>query len=107
MRTIFRGHSDGCGFQSLAAFLRGQRLGELVQLAFEDTVEVMHGQLYAVVGDSVLRIVVGTNLLRALARPDLRAPRRGLLGCLLLALQLVEPRPQDAQRLRLVLKLRL
>src|SRR5258707_680323 len=95
MRSIFRGHPDRCGFESLAAFLGGQRLGELVELAFEDPVEVVHGQLYAVVGDAVLRIVVGTNLLRALARPDLRAPRRRLLGRLLLALQLVEPRPED------------
>ena len=67
MRTIFRGHSDGCGFQSLAAFLRGQRLGELVQLAFEYAIEVVHGQLYAVVGDPVLRLVVGPDLLGALA----------------------------------------
>src|SRR5215204_5554879 len=61
----------------------------------------------AVVGHTVLREVVRPNLLRALARPDLRTARRCELGLLLLALVLVEPRSKHAHRLRLVLELRL
>ena len=53
--------------ERLAPLFGLQRLGELVQLAFEDAIEVVHGQLYAVVGDPVLRIVVGPDLLGALA----------------------------------------
>ena len=84
-----------------------ERLGELVELALEDPVELVHGQLDAVVGDPVLGEVVGADLLRALARADLRAPRRVELGPLALELALVEPRAQDAHRLLAVLQLRL
>src|SRR5207302_7573234 len=62
---------------------------------------------YAVVGEAVLGEVVGADLLGALAGADLGAARGGLLGLLPLALQLVEPRAQDAHRLVLVLELRL
>ena len=84
-----------------------ERLGELVQLALEHAVELVDGQLHAVVGDAALRIVVGADLLGALAAADLRPPLRGELGLPPLPLQLEEPRPQHAHRLRLVLQLRL
>src|SRR3954447_18960386 len=103
----FRGQSDCSGLECVSPLLGGQCLGELVQLAFQDAIEIVHGQLYAVVGDAVLRIVVGADLLRTLAGADLRPTCRRLLGRLLLALELVEPRPQHAQGLRLVLELRL
>ena len=51
MRSIFRGKtvtSDRCGFERLAPLFALQRLGELVQLAFENAVEIVHRQLYAV-----------------------------------------------------------
>src|SRR5436190_16016367 len=86
--------SDCCGFESLAPLFRGQRLRKLIEFAFEDPVEVVHGQLYAVVGDAVLRKVVGADLLGALAGADLRAARRRLLGGLPLALELVQPGAQ-------------
>src|SRR6266487_6384935 len=90
--------SDRCGFERLAALFSLQCLGELVQLAFENAVEVVHGQLYAMVGDPVLRIVISADLLGPPARADLRTARRRLLGRLLLPLELVEPRAQHAQR---------
>ena len=55
---------------------------------------------------AVLGEVVGADLLGALAGADLRAPRRGLLGLLPLALGLEQPGAQHAHRLRLVLELR-
>src|SRR5207253_1585826 len=65
-----------------------------------------HRVLDAVVGDAILRIVVGADLLRARTRPHLGEPRRGLLGRLPLALGLVEARAQDSHRLVAVLQLR-
>ena len=53
-----------------------QRGGELVQLAREQLVEVVGGELDPVVGDPPLREVVGADLLRALAGADLRRARR-------------------------------
>src|ERR671922_294486 len=87
--------------------LGGERLGEIVQLAVEGRVEPVLRELDPVVGDAILGEVVGADLLRPLARADLRPPRRLLLLALLRALELVEPRPQHAHRLRLVLELRL
>src|SRR2546430_9674553 len=78
--------SDCCGLERLAPLFGLERLGDLVQLAFEDAVEVVHGQLYAVVGDAVLGIVVRADLLGPLARADLGAAGSCLLGCLPLAL---------------------
>src|SRR5262249_44507085 len=57
------------------------------------------------VGDAVLRIVVGTDLLRPFAGPDLRAARRRELGLLLPALELVEPCAKDAHCLLAILQL--
>ena len=57
------------------------------------------------VGDAVLREIVGPDLLRALAGADLRPPGGRLLRLLPLPLDLVQPRSQHAQRLLLVLEL--
>src|SRR2546421_7937339 len=94
--------SDCGGFQRLAPLFGLQRLGELVQLAFEDAVEVVHGQLYAVVGDAVLGIVVRADLLGPLARADLGAAGSWRLGCPPLPLRLLQPGAQKAARPRLV-----
>src|SRR5215212_545498 len=99
--------SDCGGFERLPPLLGGERVGELVELPFENAVEVVHGDLYAVIRHAVLGEIVGPDLLRALAGADLRPPRCRLLRGLLLALQLEEPCAQDAERLRLVLELRL
>src|SRR5581483_2790208 len=77
-------------------FFCDQRLRERVELALEHAVELMLRQLDAMVGDAVLREVVGADLLRALACADLRAARRIELRALQLELALVQTRAQNA-----------
>src|SRR5213592_4742122 len=67
-RSLRRG---GLRLQAPALLVGLEPGGELVKLAFEDRVQVMRGQLDAVVGDSALAVVVGADLLRAVARADL------------------------------------
>src|SRR6185436_12389851 len=98
--------SHGC-LECPPAVLRLERLGELLEVPVQDLVEAVHGVLDAVVGEAVLGEVVGADLLCALAGADLRAPRRGDLRLLALALRLVQPRAEDPHRLLLVLELRL
>ena len=80
---------------------------ELVEVALEHRVEAVHGQLDPVVGDPALREVVGADLLGALAAADLRPARRRQLLVAAAPLELEQSRTQDAQRLLLVLELRL
>src|SRR5215212_2823032 len=93
------------GFERLPPLLGGQRGRELLQVALEDAVEPLDGQVDAVVRDAVVGIVVGANLLGALAPADLRPARRRELFLLALTLELEESRAQYAQRLRLILEL--
>src|SRR5439155_8603105 len=74
------------------AFLRAERLGELVELPLQDPVELVDRELDPVVGDAVLGIVVGADLPCALAGADLGTPGRIELCALLLAFVLVEAR---------------
>src|SRR3954452_2343841 len=53
--------------QALALVLVVERAGERRELALEDLVEVVRRQLDAVVGDAPLAVVVGPDLLRAVA----------------------------------------
>ena len=78
-----------------------------LEVAVEDLVEVVGGQLHPVVGDPALREVVGADLLRALAGADLRLALGRDLGLLLGQLALIEPGAQHPHRLLPVLKLRL
>ena len=84
-----------------------ERRGELAQVAAEDLVEVVRGELDPVVGDPALGEVVGADLLRPLAGADLRAAVGRDLGPLLLERALVQSRPQHPHRLVAVLQLRL
>src|SRR5439155_14520227 len=88
-----------------AAVLRIESFRELVERTLEHPVELVDRELDPVIGDATLGEVVGPDLLRALARADLRAARRGELGLLLRALELVEAGAENAQSLLLVLKL--
>ena len=101
------GSARGLRLQPRALLLGRERRGELAQVAVEDLVEVVGGELDPVVGDPALREVVGADLLRALAGADLRAAVGGDLGPLLLERALVEARAQDPHRLVAVLQLRL
>src|SRR5437764_391703 len=88
--------------------IRGrQRLGELVELALEDPVELVNRELDPVVREPVLGEVVGADFLRALAGTNLRVAGRVELRSLPLELPLVEARAQHAHRLLPVLQLRL
>src|SRR4029453_11718450 len=91
----------------LPPLLGGERFGELVQIALDDAVEPLDRQVHPVVRDAVVGVVVGADLLRAVPAADLRAPRGRELFLLALALELEEASAEDAQRLRLVLELRL
>ncbi len=79
----------------------------LAQVPVENLVEPVQRQLDPVIGDATLGEVVRPDLLRPLARADLRATRGRELRLLLFALELVEARAQDAHRLHAVLELRL
>ena len=80
---------------------------QLVEVAVERRVELVHREADAVVGDAVFLEVVGADLLGALAGADLRAAILGDRVLLLLHLHLVEARAQHLHRLRAVLDLRL
>ena len=82
-------------------------IDELGEVAVEHLDEPVRREVDAVVGDPVLREVVGPDLLGALAGAHLAAAvlRHGVV--LLLHLHLVETRAQHLERLRAVLDLRL
>ena len=65
--------------------LGGERVDDLVERgrAFEHVRELMRGEADAVVGDAVLREVVGADLLGAVAGADLAARGPGALGVVL------------------------
>src|SRR4029079_15740962 len=102
-RRAFAPPRQGPRETSLAARLTPvfsrQRLGEVVELALQEPVELVDGQLDAVVGDPALGEVVGADLLGPLARPDLRVAGGVTLGALALELALVEARANDPHRL--------
>src|SRR5439155_25135424 len=68
--------------------------------------ELVQRELDAVVAHAVLRIIVGSNLLAALAGADHPATLGGELRLLLLALDVEKAALQHLERLRLVLQLR-
>ena len=83
-----------------------ERADELVEIALDDAIELVEREPDAVIGDAVLRVVVGADLLRALARADHAAALGADGGVLLLALDVEQAAAQDLHRLRLVLELR-
>src|SRR5206468_10342402 len=89
----------------LAPLLLRQRVDESIEVALEDRRKIVHGHVHPVVRDSVLGEVVGPDLLRALAGPDLSFPSRRLLPLLLVLCQLQQAGPEVAQGLLLVLPL--
>src|SRR5690242_19743210 len=60
-----------------------ERVGEFTQLAQQDLVEVVHAQVDAVVVDPALAVVVGADLLGAVAGAHLSQPVGAQLGLLL------------------------
>src|SRR5205085_10745 len=75
--------------------------------AFEHLIELMQGQVDAMIRHPSLREVVGSDPLRAIAGTDHRLAGSGALAGETLPLHLEQSRPQHLQRLGLVLVLRL
>ena len=68
----------------LLAVVVDQRVGHRLQVAGDDLVEVVQREADAVVGEAVLREVVGANPLAAVAGADERLALGGPLGVFLL-----------------------
>ena len=98
------GASDGGEAEFDVAGLEG--VDDLVELAFHDRVEGVEGQVDAVVGQAVLREIVGADALGAVAGADLRLAFGGQLVVLLLALEGQQPGAEDAHGLVVVAVLR-
>src|SRR6476659_3554755 len=81
--------SGGCSAiafgHSLRLVDRDQFVQQAIQITIEHVGQVVQVHVYAMVGYAVLREVVGTNFLRALARAN-HAPAYFGLGFMLLAL---------------------
>src|SRR5436190_22164770 len=85
----------------------GKRLDDLVEIAVEHAVERVHRETDAVVGDAVVLVVVGADLLGTTATLHLVASRRAHLVGLPVLFGLQQPGAQDAHRLIAVLQLAL
>lgn len=82
-----------------------QRLDQTVEVAVHDGRKVVDTQLDAVVGDAVLREVVGANFLVAFAGADLGAALGGVLGVFGGDALVEEPRSENLEGFGLVLLL--
>ena len=71
-------------------------LHHFADAALDELVEVVERDLDAVIGDAVLREVVGADLFLAVAGADERLAVRGVFLGLLLLLLLEQARAQDA-----------
>src|SRR3989441_1756164 len=89
-------------------FLRLLQCGDqVVEFAVHHFIDVVGGEVNAVIGDAILREVVGAHLLRAITGPDLRPPFLRARSLLLGDHAVQQPRTQDLEGLDLVLQLRL
>src|SRR5439155_1836665 len=97
---------DGRSRDGVVAVGRDQRVDDRIELAVQHARDLVDLEADPMIGDPVLGEVVGPDLLRPLAGPDLAATRVGELLGLLAHLEVVEARPQDRHRLGAVLELR-
>src|SRR5438132_13836415 len=93
--------------QSLGLVGLRQGFDAAVEISFQQAGEVMDREADAMVGDAVIGEVIGANLLRSFTGPDLGAAQIAALLSLASLLLLLQPGPQDGQRLGLVLVLAL
>src|SRR5207247_6039670 len=82
-----------------------KRLKQFRQIARDDRVESIQVQIDAVIGDAVLREIVGANSLAAVAGADQAPPLLGPFLVQLLLLHLEDAGPQDSQRPLVILVL--
>src|SRR6266571_6942258 len=106
--TDGRGGAGGAPDSSTRPLLLPRQLhrtDQLVQVPVDHLGEVVGGEVDAVVGDPVLREVVGADFLRAVPGPHLGAALAGPRGLLLGDHAIEQPGAQDLERLDLVLEL--
>src|SRR5277367_6690363 len=89
--------------ERLLAIVSRERVDNRIDCAVEKIVELMNRHVDAMVGHARLRKIVGADALRAVARSHHRSPRLRDFRLLLRLRLLEQSRPQDLQRLRLVL----
>ena len=85
--------------------LGGERVGEVVQVAVHDLLDLVQREVDAVVGHAALREVVGADAVGAVAGADEALPLGGLLRRLLALLLVLDARGEDAPGLLAVLVL--
>src|SRR5579864_4065505 len=84
----------------------GQRFDQRFEFAIHDLIELMQGQPDAMIGDAILRKIVGSDLLASIAAAHHAAPFRPDFVLLLLELHVIESRAQLTQGLGIILDLR-
>ena len=75
--------------------IRQQGIDDIIELAFHDAVELIDAQTDPMVGYTVLRIVVGTDLFRTVACTDLGTADRTLFFLFLLLVIVVDSCTDD------------
>src|SRR5207249_7848582 len=82
------------GLELLLQLLRHEWLDQRIEVALEQVLQVVEGQVETMIGHAILREVVGADLFAAFARANLRAALAVVLGFFLGNLRLEEARPQ-------------
>src|SRR5579875_373315 len=83
----------------------GQIVNKLIKIPVHDAGQIMPRQADTVIGDAILREVVGADLLAAISHLHLRAPAFTQLFLAPGLLEIPEPRPEHSQGLLLVFEL--
>ena len=108
--AVWSGHAGARPLVALRLSFRpgssGQRVDDRVELAVHHEIELVQGEADAMIGDAVLREVVGADLLAAVAGAHHAAALGAERRLLLFELHLIEPRTQHALGLGAVLDLR-
>ena len=86
--------------------MRHQRLNQRVEVAVNEAGQIVERDFDAVVGDAVLREIVGADFFAAVAGADLLFAVRGVFGIFLGDFRFEQPRAQHGHRLRPVFDLR-
>ena len=92
--------------QSLGFEVSDERVDERAELAVHRFGELVKSKVDAVVGDAILREIVGAYFFGAVASLDLPFSFSGEGGVLLFLFHFVEPRPEHAHSFRAILDLR-
>src|SRR5690606_15205133 len=91
--------------QLIRAVLARERIDHLVELAFENPVELVQREVDAVIGHASLREVVRANTLRSIPRADEALAARGRLALALRDLGVAQPGREERHRARAILML--